>query len=187
MGNYTVSKGILLDERDFEGAPHAGLESLAERIHDHLADEFELEEGWPLLEVLGVASERFDGTHIFGFESTRPQWIDAEGDFRSALLAEYERLRLPEPEALLRLAETAPTAVEPGLRQKICEQVLAGAYRHAERLMSALADIREVRLPGIRTEDHFSREGDEELLDFRQANHGPGTRLLAEIAFNWGQ
>jgi len=41
MGNITIKKGLLLNDRDLDGLPHAGLESLAEWIYDHLALELE--------------------------------------------------------------------------------------------------------------------------------------------------
>ena len=79
MGNITFNKGLLLDERDLDGPPHAGLESLAERIHDHLVEEFEPEDGWPLLEILGVASERFGATHgianLFAVRRLVRHWV----------------------------------------------------------------------------------------------------------------
>lgn len=184
MGNYTVSKGILLDERDFKGASYVSLEELAEKIHDPLREEFESERGWPDLEILGIASERFGATHIFGFKNAGPQWIDPKGDFNSFLVAEYKRLGLPDPEAIL---SANPATVELLLQQKICEQVRVGAYGYAEKLISALSDIFSVGLPGIREACHFCEIGDEDLFDFRDANHQPGTRLLAEISFTWGQ
>ena len=187
MGNITINKGLLLDERDLDGLPHAGLESLAERIHDHLVNEFEAEDGWPLLEILGVASERFGATHCFPFEDARPQWIAATGNVRSALLAECQRLGLPDPEALLDMAHTAQGAIETRLRARICEHVMAGEDGAAENLLCALAGLGESGLPGVLDRTSFSDAGDEMLHDFRTADHGPGTRLLAEIAFNWGQ
>ncbi|SEK10261.1 hypothetical protein MAA5396_04845 [Marinovum algicola] len=50
-----------------------------------------------LLEILGVASERFGATHCFPFEDARPQWIEATGEVHCALLAECRRLGSPIP------------------------------------------------------------------------------------------
>ncbi len=186
MGNITINKGLLLDERDLDGRPHAGLESLAERIHDHLALELEPED-WPLLEILGVASERFGATHCFPFDNARPRWISATGDVRSALLAECRRLGLPDSEALLEMADTAPGAIAPRLRAGVCAHVMAGEDGAAQNLLCALAGLGKSGLPGVLDRASFSNAGDETLHDFRSADHGPGTRLLAEIAFNWGQ
>ena len=70
MGNIIYYKGILLDENDLEGAPHACLETLSATVHDLLLDAFEpegdLDSGCPELELYGLASERFEATHLYG-------------------------------------------------------------------------------------------------------------------------
>ncbi|MBR9765838.1 MAG: hypothetical protein GYB53_20545 [Rhodobacteraceae bacterium] len=91
-----------------------------------------------LLEILGVASERFGATHCFPIEDARPQWIEATGDVRSALLAACRRLGLPDPEALLDMADTAQGLIEPRLRALICKHVMAGEDGAADNLHSAL-------------------------------------------------
>ena len=126
-------------------------------------------------------------THCFPFDDARPRWIEATGDVRSAILTECRRLGLPDPEGILDMADTAPDAIERGLRARVCEHVMAGQDGTAEDLLSALAGLGGSGLPGVLNQASFSYGEDERLHDFRAVDYGPGTRLLAEIAFNWGQ
>ena len=95
MGNITINKGLLFDERDLDGPAHTGFECLAERLHDHTVEELEPEDGWPLIEIPGIASERFGATHFFRLGRVATRWIEPEGDFRRAVLAECGFLHLP--------------------------------------------------------------------------------------------
>ncbi|SEK10256.1 hypothetical protein MAA5396_04846 [Marinovum algicola] len=85
------------------------------------------------------------------------------------------------------MADTAQGLIEPRLRALICKHVMAGEDGAADNLHSALASPGECGLPGVLDRASFSDGGDEMLHDFHTEDHGPGTRILAEIAFNWGQ
>lgn len=192
MGNYIVKKGILLDERDFETGLHATLDGLAETVCAYLHNAFghldpEMDDTPPWLEIDGIVSERFEAAYIDTCPWTRMHWINPTGGFRAALLEECKWLDLPNIEHLLDLVDAEPEAAEPTFRTAACEAVMAGCYHAAENLISALADIRSTGIPAVRPAGHFSRDGDERLYDFREQRHPVGTRLLAEIGFNWGQ
>lgn len=195
MGNIIYHQGLLLDERDFGDEPHPCMETLTAVVHDYLLDEFELESGFdddcclPELELVGLASERFRATRMFydGYGYSRSVWIEKEGGFNSALLREFHHLDLPDPEAVLHAETGAVGAAELLLQRKICEAVMAARYGYADGLISAVANLREAGLPRILAQCDFERNGDEDLYDFREANYGPGNRILAEISFNWGQ
>ena len=64
---------------------------------------------------------------------------------------------------------------------------MAGEYRIAKALLSALSGLDQSGVPGAIDQSFFSYEGDEMLYDFRAFDHGPGTRILAEIVIDWGQ
>ena len=190
MGNYIVKKGILLDERDFEIGPHSTLGGLAEMVDDYLENEFgnvdpEMDDTMPSLEIYGIVSERFDASEIY--DSYQMCWISPAGGFRAALLEECKRLGLPNPEVLLDRSETDPEAVEEGLRTAVCSAVMAGNYHDAKRLLSAAVGVRDGQSPFLGNQDYFSKDGDESICDFRDQLHPRGTRILAEIGFNWGQ
>lgn len=190
MGNYIVKKGILLDESDFETGPHATFDSLADAVAEFLQNEFgnldpEMDDTPPWLEFDAIVSERFDAAEIYSWKPAH--WIDPAAGFRAALLKECKRLGLPKPEELLDLTDADPETLEPGLRKAVCDAVMAGDYHGAETLISALSVIRCGGIPGVMPFSQFSRDGEERLYDLRAQSHPPGTRILAEIGFNWGQ
>ena len=190
MGNYIVTKGILLDERDFEGWPHETLDSLADTVCSYLEEEFGNPDPWsedtlPSLEIDAILSERFDAAWVDSLKWSR--WIQPEGGFREALLPEFKRLPLPDPEKLLDLAEADPAALEPGLRTMVCDAVMAGDYGPAQTLISVLGDIRSSGIPGVAHRNEFDTHEDDVLYDFREKWRPAGSRILAQIGFNWGQ
>ncbi len=200
MGNYIVHKGILLDECDFRGAPRMHVSGLADRISDYLAQEFDhvdviFDEDFdgtndmPTYALEGIAFERFDTSYIADPDHwlARREWVLPGLGFRQIMRAELKKLEIPHELAVQVLCSPTAEYVEQYLRQAICEQVTQGNYSWAEDLMASLADISTVGLPSIRTAGHFSNSGPSQILDFRNANYGPGTRILAELSFNWGQ
>ncbi len=194
MGNHIVRKGILLDECDFRGAARMHLAGLADRIADYLAQEFDKRHvddinDVPTYALDGIAFERFETSHIADADNgmSRREWIRPGLGFKQVMLAELEKLETPHDLAIQVLSSSTAEEVERYLRQAVCEEVMQGNYVWAEDLMASLCDISAVGLPCIRTAEHFSTAGFSQLLDFRKANYGPRTRILAEISFNWGQ
>lgn len=188
MGNIIYNKGLLLDEADFEGEPCATLEGLAERIVAHLEEDYGGfdPDSLPSLDIFGVASERFGATEILALFPDKAVWLETGGTFESALRREFRARRIPEAEAFLE-GRLSLGELDSAIRAQAGACLSAQEDVRAGELIRSVAHLKASGLPCLKCGPCVDCTGDEELIDCRSSNRGPGRRVLAEIGFNWGQ
>ena len=186
MGNYVNTFGILLDEQDLPSFPHTSCDALAETVENILHGEFANEDDWPAFEFYGIASERFGTSSMFE-ESKHIRLLKSEGTFLDALTNVFNAADVPDPAAFAQQIKDGTENMRAQLVRKAHEYLDEGWYYQAERAAAALRSMKATGMPGIKAETYFNSFGDEGVFDFRKADRGSGTRLLAEIGFNHGQ
>lgn len=187
MGNDRRYKGLLLDEADFALPRDCDMEALAQAVEDYLVAEFSDEFDHPSLEIIGVVSEGLGQTTACSSDHVRAVWVKPDMQFRDIFLGIATRLGIPEPLVLNALKTARPDDIETHLEDRIKAHVDDRDYDGAQMLMEHLRGLRASGVPGVIEAGGFDTRGDDEIVDFRVNNYGPGQRILAEIAFNWGQ
>lgn len=192
MGNYIVKRGILLDERDLDVPQEATLDCIENAVIKYLEERFgnsdpETWDNPPWLETDGMVAERFGMARVYSDKWMN--WVRRERGFTDALLGERTRLEDMDINLVdfLDLLEVERKVLEPRFREKICKAVMENDLVQAEQLISILEDLRLGHIPGVQPKFRFDRDGEEGIFDFRDEHYAAGTRILAEIGFNWGQ
>lgn len=187
MGNDLRYKGLLLDEADFALPLDCDMARLVEAVEAYCMAEFSDEFDHPSLEVLGVASERFEATSVWPSDGSRAFWIKPDIGFRDIFLGVARELEIPGP-LVSEAMETGRTEdIETYLKDQIRAHLDARNYYEAESLMQYLPTLQPAGLPGVKGSGAFDTRGEDIIVDYRVHNYGAGRRILVEIAFNWGQ
>lgn len=187
MGNDRRYKGLLLDEADFALPRDCDMQALTEAVEDYLVAEFSDEFDHPYLEIIGVVSEGLGETTACSSDRVRAVWVKPDMQFRDIFLGMATGLGIPEPLATTTLKTGRTDGIETHLENRIRAHVDDRDYDGAQKLMAHLPGLRSSGVPGVIEAGGFDTRGDDEIVDFRVNNYGPGQRLLAEIAFDWGQ
>ncbi|SEK10272.1 hypothetical protein MAA5396_04843 [Marinovum algicola] len=187
MGNDRRYKGLLLDEADFALPRNCDMEALTEAVEGYLVPEFSDEFDRPSLEIIGVVSEGLGQTTACSSDHVRPTWVKPDIEFRDIVLGIAIGLGFPEPLAITTLETGRTDGIEAHLENRIRALVEDRDYDGARMLMEHLSGLRSSGIPGVIEASSFDTRGEDEIVDFRVNNYGPGRRILAEIAFNWGQ
>ncbi|MBR9765837.1 MAG: hypothetical protein GYB53_20535 [Rhodobacteraceae bacterium] len=187
MGNDRRYKGLLLDEADFALPRDCDMEALAQAVEGYLVPEFSDEFDHPSLEIIGVVSEGLGQTTACSSDHVRPTWVKPDIEFRDIFLGKAAWLGIPEPLAITTLETGRTDGIEAHLEDRIRAHVEDRDYDGAQKLMEHLSGLRSSGIPGVKGPGGFDTRGDDEIVDFRVNNYGPGRRIFAEIVFNWGQ
>ena len=194
MGRHYVNKCLLLDEQEV-GMPLFNDFGLCERSVRAKCDgdfgpltEEELRGfdsyPYPDYELLGIASERFDRTVIYGDNYARPRFLRHGDAWWPNLARIFKGLGRLSDEDLSVLKSDGPS-FEAKIRSQIIQQVAEDNFAGAQRLCDVLAGLRWTDLPCFRHASNMSTTGDDDAIDYRSEDFGTGTRVLAEIAFVW--
>ena len=187
MGNDCRYKGLLLDEADFALPRDCDMETLAQAVEGYLMAEFSDEFDHPSLEIIGVVSEGLGETTACSSDDVRAVWVKPDMQFRDIFLGMATGLGIPEPLAITTLETGRTDGIEAHLENRIRTHVEDRDYDGAQILMENLSGLRSSGVPGMKQASGFDTDGDDMIVDYRVNNYGPGRRILAEIAFNWGQ
>ena len=183
MSSHIIYKQVLLDERDLDLPADATPDVFYEALHDRIAALFpEPEAGDYILEILGAASERLDTTEVFEADFSEPYGIREGRTFRDCLLSLATIAGIADPDRILHLLETGPDRVVEEIAAQASRAISEGAYKRAKSLLDAIIDVRAVGIPCVRSCLRSETSGEDEVADLRYGNHGPGTRIFAEIA-----
>lgn len=186
MGVITYNKCLLLDERDFEelkASPMATFAELSEFIEDEALDYMGVDDEFDVqTELISVVSERFDA-------ATEEPYFDPSyvcDNWKTSLeniaiyLGEVEKTVATE---FLRTGdlEELKAAQLDVLQTKIG----AEQFENARAILTGLENLNNSGLPGFRSNWHQELGGSDEAYDFREHNHGAGTRILVEYGVCW--
>ena len=182
MGLHYVNKCVLLDEHDIDGLAEVGdFETFAQMVEAACAEEFSPEMDFPEYQYLGTVSERFDSAQAKEADYAEPHFLDGGAGWNANLGGIAACAGLSD-EALKSL-EGGAARFEADTRHEIQRMLEARDYTQAQSLCGALLGLQRSGLPGFRDGLDMSYGGDNEALDCRVQNHGPGRRILAEFAF----
>jgi len=187
MGNDIRHKGLLLDEADFALPRDCDMETLTEAVNKFLVAEFSNEFDHPSLEIFGLVSEGLDQTTACRGDSEEAIWVKPDQGFQDIFLAIAAELDLPEPQAIIALRTARTHDIETHFEDRIKKHIDLREYHDAQLLIEHLSGVRLSGIPGVKGADDFDTRGEDLIVDYRVNNYGPGRRVLAEIAFNWGQ
>lgn len=195
MGSIIYNNGILFDEREL-GTLSLNGDALATAIYDSLIEAFpfittfgsheDYDDRGPWLEIFGFASERLGTSVSFDDFTGKASWIREGRDFRSTLRDALYGVALPNLDLVVQEDHAAILALRAGLERSACDRIAAGSYDEATRLLETLSQMGEHSLPGILRGEPAETDSDG-LFDMRNHCKGPGTRIFAEIGFDWGQ
>lgn len=192
MGLHYVNKLLLLDERELPLTPAAAtFPELEAAVVAECSAEFEGAEdpefedtGFPEYELLGIASERFNRSSLHDGNYAEPTWLQDAG--WDATVEDVFKWTGCGSHAQLDPHADGQQGFEDRMRSEILQHISAAQYGQAGDLCHALAGFQKSGgLPGFRDAYHMTTGGEDDLLDYRRQNHGPGQRILAEIAFVW--
>jgi hypothetical protein len=189
MGNIIYNNGILLDEREL-GTLSLDRDDLAQAIHDFLLATWSTGDDYddgPSLEIFGCAVERLDTS--FSFEGSFPKasWIREGRTFRATFRHALQGVDLPDLDVVVREDHAAILALRSDLQRSARDCIAADSYGEAAGILRALREIDGQGLPGISPGWCLSDDCDGGIFDFRERTGVLGTRILAEIGYNWGQ
>ncbi len=187
MGNDLRHKGLLLDEADFALRRDCDMETLAQAVEEFLVAEFCNEFDHPSLEIIGVVSEGLGQTTACPFDRVQAIWVKPNRAFKDIFLGIAAELGIPEPLAVNAMTTARTDGIETHLKDRTREHLDLRDYDGAQMLMEHLSGLRSSGVPGVKGAGEFDTRGEDLIVDFRVNNYGPGRRILAEIAFNWGQ
>lgn len=188
MGNLLTYAGLLLDECDFGINATATAAEAVEIVSEHLEERFapEIESTPPIVGVRGVTLERLDVSITRDHALAGLPWIGQGLGFRETMIQACITAGLPRPLAEAVVTSADFSAVEADLLEQIQSRLKARQYARAAQLTDCLPRLSVTGLPMVRHESWVDRSGGDEMYDFRIANYGPGTRLLALLEFDWG-
>lgn len=187
MGSDLRHKGILLDEADFALPRDCDMETLVKAVEEYCEAEFQYEDEYPLLEVLGVAAEGFDETVDYSSFGSRAVWLKPNTGFRDVFIKLANGLGLPEALAASTIDTGRTEDLETYLKDRIRTHLDERDFYGARHVMEQLPQLRSIGLPGVQDAGEFDTRGRDMIVDWRVNNYGLGRRVLVEIAFDWGQ
>lgn len=188
MGNHVVYNGLLLDECDFGLDKTATADDVVETVTEHLDQRFapDFDDTTPIVDVKALVLERHDLSIDLRCGSKYIPWFEPDLGFAETMIKQCVSEGLPQDlaEAVVRSGDLA-SAEDEFLRQ-VHNHLRGRRYAHAVHLTACLPRLYDSGLPMVRHESWFEMMGSDEMYDFRIANYGSGTRLLAILAFDWG-
>lgn len=188
MGSYYVNKLLLLDEKDAEqdyGFGFDDFDELREYMMQFAEEEIGNRSG-PEIVTIGCASERFDQSREWSdYHGTC--WASTGLTWHQSLERLYSRLGGIDAAAISKFQQFENTQE---LLDEVKEQI-GGCldeenFATARNLVTSLENLKAAGLPCFRTASDFDASEEEGAYDLRKSNHGPGTRVLVEIALDWG-
>lgn len=188
MGATYVNRTLLFDERDHEISLEAdNHEELFDKTYASFMNDvlrYDDVEDWNI-EPVGFLTERFNHfTDEGGYKG--PNLLSGAvgwNDGMSRILQEFLHL---EPIETARFLETDDPQMIANRLQHSLETGLS--YRHGihREHESVLMGIANLGMPGFEESGIFFEHDDDRLCDFRQKDHGPGRRMLMEVAYILG-
>lgn len=186
MGIYHTKKCLLMDENDFsrEGFdPALEIDDLAAEAESRLTDLAGDEEYGPIVEFLGLVSERYDTAY---FEPSEFDPEHLKDDWRSTLnavvsgfgsLDEAEAERFADSEDINELKQQS--------KIKLREAVEADDFHTAYGIIHDLLNLDRSGIPGVMRDIELTCGGNDAAYDVRNEKYARGTRLIAEFAVAW--
>ena len=189
MGIYHTNKCLLLDEQDFTPGgfdPKLNLDDLVEYASEQagdLAGTDDEMDGGPLIEVLGVVSERFNA---FCLESDDCDPSFVQESWRATLHKVGTCLANVDADTMNLFLDTGDVdTLEKVQKALLFEAVEADRYFVAEELIDGLKGLAASGLPGFVSDMEMTCGGDDAAYDVRQGKYAPGTRVVVEYAVFW--
>ena len=187
MGMELTNTLLLLDENDLDhpyGDDFETFEDLVEALEDYAT---RLDNGCSSLHLVGYASERFDTTQMGPDSYFTSYWLKEDAPWQAVLTCVFEqqaRITGAIVDAFFRTGDL--NALMAALKQRLVQSVIAERYSEVQSLSAAMEDATRAGLPGFRHPVCYSSSGLSDAYDMRDENHGPGKRVLLEIAHGWG-
>ena len=186
MGVITYNKCLLLDEKDYEelkASPKMTFEELSEFIEDAALDYMGVEDEFGIqTELIRVVSERFDrGTDASCFD---PCYLEDNWNKSIENIAIY--LGGVERRVVADFLESGDLdALKAAQLEVLQAKTGAEQFEDAQAILAGLENLENAGLPGVRSNWSQELGGSDEAYDFRDKNHGAGTRILVEYGVCW--
>jgi hypothetical protein len=186
MGMELTNTLLLLDENDLDhpyGDDFETFEDLVEALEDHAT---RLDNGCSSLHLVGYASERFDTTQMGPDSYFTSYWLKEDAPWQAVLtcvFGQQANITGAIVDAFFRTGDL--NAFMAALKRHLVQSVIAERYSEVQSLSAAMEDATRAELPGFRHPACYSSSGLSDAYDMRDENHGPGKRVLLEIAHGW--
>lgn len=190
MGIYHTSNCLLLDEPDLIADDDERAETFEELIADCIGHAEGIlhcmsgEDSGPIVEILRVASERYDAVAPW-CQDFRARYLedDWHGSVREIGMC-LGGVSKDAMETYLRDGDTE--TLQAWQKAELIQAIEAGDYAAARTLLDGMSHFAGCGLPGVLHGVQLTLGGDDAAYDLRFGTHGGrGTRLLVEYAVAW--
>ena len=188
MGSYYVNKLLLLDEKDAEQVYGFGFDSFDE-LREYMMQFAEEEIGdrsGPEIVTIGCASERFNRSREWSdYHDTC--WASTGLTWHQSLERLYSTLGGIDAAIVRKFLQSENVQdLLLGVKLQIGGCLDEENFATARNLITSLENFKAAGLPCFRNARDFDASEEEGAYDLRKSNHGAGTRVLVEIALDWG-